>query len=473
MDKDRVIQLVKKAFDESSKLYPELYHQSKLRPSVINEAIENWTTFVENHQRSLNSELLNPFTLSAHFRSSLEKYEARILDFINGTTNFFDTTELYDLLAGKLICQELLVWLRNTALVEVNNFDGLSNKELAERLVNKAKEKAKIDFDIWENRYLPEQLKQRNDSESREILRKKRIELSDKYLKNALPGFFNVRSGNEIELLRAWTTEYRDYKDGIKTFIPGGPTHWLTLLAQWYKVSYQIDYLDAMLSDNLETWQKKKYDRIAFYAAIIMKLHSASSHIPERAMLDALEQANADDWPQGRKNLGMRLPIEQQRKLAADLVEIYQKQASPSTDQLEYLKKVVERFFEQHHSTRPSQPAAKDKQESLSFESLFIDQSGEKLCMTLCEGIGIPDKVAREKADSKKNRYKNRFAVVWQILKDKRLVHSDLPDQKACEAIAQRFDASIGKNTWSDWSVSKDSPQSQTIYRETIRHLPK
>ncbi len=481
MDKDRIIQLVEQAVEISHGRYQKFYEIVGPIPQIqIDEALDTWVSYVEDHKESLKSGLLHTSTIIADAKRYLDQYEEGTIKFGNSLEklNIF-YPELWQfgefhLIAGKLVCQEFIVWLKSLAVIETDDIHELTNLELARRLIDLAQKKARIEFDTWVEGYLSQKLKHRGRLKSLDILRKKRVELSDWYLKHKEPAvFFDVANVDESTLLGSWRTEFADHKQGVQTFIPGNPIYWLILLTGRYKTSYCIDHLDAMLSDKLETWQKKKYQGIAFGAKLAIKLLSNTTHIPQRAVLDALEQANANDWPQGGKDRGMSLPIEQQSRLAAELVETYQELAAPSTDQLEYLNKVVEQFFEQNHSTPPSQPAAKDEQEVLSFESMFIDQSGGKTCIALCEGVGIPNKVAKEKADSKKNRYKNRFAVVWQILKDNRLVHSDLPDQKACEAIAQRFGTSIGKNTWSDWSISKDSPQAQTIYRETIRYLPK
>ena len=101
----------------------------------------------------------------------------------------------------------------------------------------------------------------------------------------------------------------------------------------------------------------------------------------------------------------------------------------------------------------------------ITFESLFLTNEGMELCEQLGEKLGIPQMVQLEKENKNRNRYKSGFVALWQFLKNQRpqIVH-DVSDQKACEAIAYRFDAKMGENLWSN--AAKDSEKGKAFYKK-------
>ena len=103
--------------------------------------------------------------------------------------------------------------------------------------------------------------------------------------------------------------------------------------------------------------------------------------------------------------------------------------------------------------------------EVVTFKSLFMSTDGEELCEQLGQKLGISKMVQSEEEDKSKNRYKAVFAALWQFLKDHRpQIVNDVSDQKACEAIASKFNSKVGKNLWS--SGAMDSEKGKVFYKQ-------
>jgi hypothetical protein len=224
--------------------------------------------------------------------------------------------------------------------------------EKAALLIQRAQDKGRAGFEQWKEGYLSEKLMHRNAQEARAFLREKYNDLIDWDLKHRDPkNLFDLNATQE-QLARGWAACFQDWKDGLKPF-PGTPDYddtaedsegnplgpyippsWLSALAERYKVRFILGYIDEVLNDKLEIWQRQKFNRIAFAARLAVRLVLEAGALPEKAILDALKQAQDKDGKAGA------LPEEALRQMANTLLE--ECRGARSEDELAYLQKQID-----------------------------------------------------------------------------------------------------------------------------------
>lgn len=225
--------------------------------------------------------------------------------------------------------------------------------EKAALLIQRAQDKGRAGFEQWKEGYLSEKLMHRNAQETRAFLREKYNTLIDWYLKHRDPkNLFDLNTPQE-QLARGWAACFQDWKDGLDP-LPGTtpdyydtaedsegnplgpfiPPSWLSALAERYKVRFILGYIDEALSDRLEIWQRQKFDRIAFAARLAVRLVLEAGALPEKAILDALFQAQDKDGKAGA------LPEDALRQMANTLLE--ECRGARSEDELAYLQKKID-----------------------------------------------------------------------------------------------------------------------------------
>ena len=94
---------------------------------------------------------------------------------------------------------------------------------------------------------------------------------------------------------------------------------------------------------NLESEKRKKYDQIVFWTKLAILIVAKANRIPEKAILNALERAKAEDWPTGGWSHSVGLPEHTQRELAKELL-VFCSKYFPE-DAVLYLEESVTRFF--------------------------------------------------------------------------------------------------------------------------------
>jgi hypothetical protein len=199
--------------------------------------------------------------------------------------------------------------------------------------------------------------------------------------------------------------------------------------------------------------QQTKHDQIELFSYLTLRLLLESGEDPTNAIIKALENARHEDFKKPS------LSLEEQRLLAEGFLD--QCRLYLDERKMKIVNNAIDHFFAEHDIIKGNSPKTPNVQ---SFESLFINSEGQNLCVELANQIGIKSLVAIEHTDPKKNRYKAVFAALWQFLLDQRpsIVHNVSP-QKACEAIAKKFNTQVGKNFWRD---AKDNEKEQNYYRE-------
>lgn len=224
--------------------------------------------------------------------------------------------------------------------------------EKAALLIQRAQDKGRAGFEQWKEGYLSEKLMHRNAQEARAFLREKYNTLTDWYLKHRDPkNLFDLNATQE-QLARGWAACFQDWKDGLNPF-PGTPDYddtaedsegnplgpyippsWLSALAERYQVRFILQYIDEVLNDKLEIWQRQKFDRIAFSARLAVRLVLEAGALPEKAILDALKQAQDKDGKAGA------LPEDALRQMANTLLD--ECRGARSEDELAYLQKKID-----------------------------------------------------------------------------------------------------------------------------------